>query len=237
MKFAVFLILIGLISTFLGSLIFAIITNAGVPLPEISKYWRLLLLFSVLHAGGLTLQNVSSQTTGLTLNQIVKSATPLITLILSWQIEGEKFTIHIVIVTSFMVFSAFLALFHNPEFGTWGFLAAVGSLLLQSLETVVLSILLKKTNFSALSIALTTSIPSAMMVAIPFAIFEFEAVIATAQSHTVLTAALLITSSILVFFYNITHFTLIWFTSAHYSVVTGQMYVGHVENLISSPIF
>lgn len=226
MKFAFFLILIGLLSTFLGSLLCFILTKRQLNLENLSKYWRLLLLFSALHAIGLSLSNLSSEVSGLTLGQIVKSALPLVTLLASWKLEGTLFSRKMVVVTSFLVLSALLALYKNPEFEFWGFLCAVGSLICQTFETIVVSQILKKTSFSVLDLALTTSVPSAMLVVIPFYALELEGVMANATDRATFTIGLLITSSILAFLSYIIHFSLIWFTSAHYSVVIGHLYVG-----------
>jgi solute carrier family 35 protein E4 len=225
MKFAFFLILIGLLSTFLGSLLCFLLTGRSIDFSQVSKYWRMLLLFSFLHALGLSFNNLSSQVSGLTLNQIVKSALPLVTLLASWHFEGQVFTKRMIIITSFLVLAALLALYKNPEFGIWGFLCAIGSLFCQTFETIVISMLLKRTTFTVLDIALTTSIPSAMMVIIPFYVFEFEGVVANASDRTSFTVGLLLASSILAFMSYIVHFSLIWYTSSLYSVVIGHLYV------------
>jgi len=224
MKFAFFLILLGLLSTFLGSLLCFILTRRSLDLPQLSKYWRMLLLFSFLHALGLSLSNLSSQTSGLTLNQIVRSALPLVTLLASWYFDGQVFTKRMIVVTSFLVVAALLALYKNPEFEILGFLCALGALLCQTFETIVVSMLLKRTSFSVLDIALTTSIPSASMVVIPFYLFELDGVVANASEKTGFTVGLLIASSILAFLSYIVHFSLIWYTSALYSVVVGHLY-------------
>jgi len=224
MKFAFFLILLGLFSTFLGSLLCFLLTRRTLDLVQVSKYWRMLLLFSFLHALGLSLSNLSSQTSGLTLNQIVRSALPLVTLLASWYFEGQVFTKRMIVATSFLVLAALLALYKNPEFGAVGFLCAVGALLCQTFETIVISMLLKRTSFSVLDIALTTSIPSASMVVIPFYLFELDGVVANANERTVFTVGLLIASSILAFLSYTVHFSLIWYTSSLYSVVVGHLY-------------
>jgi hypothetical protein len=188
----------------------------------------MLALFSLLHAAGLSFSNLSSQVSGLTLNQIVKSALPLVTLLASWKFEGQVFSKRMIIVTSFLVFAASLALYKNPEFGFVGFICAVGALLCQTFETIVISMILKRTNLSGLDIALATSIPSAMMVVIPFYVFEFEGVKANAASRTGFTVGLLLSSSILAFLSYLIHFSLIWYTSSHYSVVIGHLYASHM---------
>lgn len=224
MKFAFFLILIGLLSTFLGSVLCYVVTRRRLNLEQLSKYWRLLLLFSVLHAAGLSLSNLASEVSGLTLGQIVKSALPLVTLLASWRFEGTIFSRKMIVVTSLLVIAALLALYKNPEFEIWGFLAALGSLVCQTFETIVVSVILKKTSFSILDLALTTSVPSAMLVIVPFYAWELDGVVANASDRATFTIGLLIASSILAFFSYIIHFSLIWFTSAHYSVVIGHLY-------------
>lgn len=229
MRFAFFLILIGLLSTFLGSLLCFLLTGRTIDTSQVSKYWRMLLLFSFLHALGLSFSNLSSQSAGLTLNQIVKSALPLVTLIASWYFEGQEFTKRMIWVTTFLVFSALLALYKNPEFGLWGFFCAIGALLCQTFETIVVSMLLKRTSFTVLDLALITSIPSAMMVSIPFYVFEFEGVVQNAAERTTFTITLLLASSVLAFLSYIVHFSLIWYTSSLYSVIIGHLYVTNVE--------
>lgn len=225
MKFAFFLILIGLFSTFLGSVLCFIIAGRTLDLAQVSKYWRMLLLFSFLHALGLSFNNLSSQVSGLTLNQIVRSALPMVTLLASWYFEGQVFTRRMIIVTSFLVLAALLALYKNPEFGVIGFFCAVGALICQCFETIVVSMLLRRTSFTVIDIALTTSIPSAMMVVVPFYIFEFDGVVSNTVQKTGFTVGLLVSSSILAFLSYIIHFSLIWYTSSLYSVVIGHLYV------------
>lgn len=200
-------------------------TSRKIDLAQVSKYWRILLLFSFLHALGLSFNNLSSQVSGLTLNQIVRSALPLATLVASWYFEGKNFSKGMVLITSFLVVSASLAIFKNPEFSAVGFLCALGALICQTLETIVVSLLLRKTSFSVIDIALTTSIPSAAMVVIPFYIFEFDGVVANATQNKTFVVGFLIASSILAFLSYVIHFQLIWYTSSHYSVVVGHLYV------------
>lgn len=183
------------------------------------------MLFSFLHALGLSFNNLSSQVSGLTLNQIVRSALPMITLLASWYFEGQVFTKRMILITSFLVLAALLALYKNPEFGVIGFICAVGALLCQTFETIVVSMLLRRTTLSVIDIALTTSIPSASMVVIPFYIFEFDGVIANATQNTGFTVSLLLSSSVLAFLSYVIHFSLIWYTSSLYSVVIGHLYV------------
>lgn len=225
MKFAFFLILIGLLSTFLGSVLCFVISGRKLDLTQVSKYWRMLLLFSFLHALGLSFNNLSSQVSGLTLNQIVRSALPLVTLLASWYFEGQVFTKKMIMVTSFLVVAALLALYKNPEFGIIGFLCSIGALFCQTFETIVVSMLLRRTTFSAIDVALMTSIPSAMMVVIPFYVFELDGVISNATQNTGFTVSLLVASSVLAFLSYVIHFSLIWYTSSLYSVVIGHLCV------------
>lgn len=236
MKFAFFLILIGLFSTFLGSVLCYIISGRTMDLSQVSKYWRMLLLFSFLHALGLSFNNLSSQMSGLTLNQIVRSALPMITLLASWYFEGQVFTKRMIMITSFLVFAALLALYKNPEFGALGFICSIGALLCQTFETIVVSMLLKRTTLSVIDIALTTSIPSASMVVIPFYIFEYEGVIANATNNTGFTVSLLLSSSVLAFLSYVIHFSLIWYTSSLYSVVIGHLHVDFCPSYHLTPL-
>lgn len=174
MKFAFLIILIGLIATFLGSLIISIVTRQWPKVQDITQYWKLLLAYAVLNAAGLGLHNLSSELTGLTLIQVVKSALPLLTLIVSIWLEGITYSYKLVLTTILLVIGSVIALLHNPSFGWLGFLTAITSLVCQAFELVFLSIILQKSTLSTLGVALLTSLMGAFFVAGPFWAFEYQ---------------------------------------------------------------
>jgi drug/metabolite transporter (DMT)-like permease len=77
------LILCGTLSTFVAGL-FYLLVKGGLEFQKIGECWKLLLFLALLTTAGSVLENVSILYVSISFNQVVKSTSPVWTMVLSW---------------------------------------------------------------------------------------------------------------------------------------------------------
>jgi len=170
------------------------------------------------------LKNLSIVYISISLNQIIKATVPAGTLLAAYIIDGKLFSKPLVISTFFIVIGAIMTVFNNPEYESFGVLCAIGSAIVNVFQAVLSGMLLHSAHFGILIILLTTSIPAAMSLLPAFLLWEYPLLIGSSSVHHEEGVALLVLfMSVLGFAYNFSHYLLINFTSAHYSMVVGNL--------------
>jgi len=237
-RFPVLIIICGTFFTFVGCFICVFVFKlAEFPYGTVVKNWKLLFLLSVSQGLTTAFENISIVYISISLNQVIKSTMPAGTIIAAILFERKMFSRQLVISTVVIVVGAALAVFKNPEFHWVGVLTAIASMLLGVVQAVATGFLLQRTSLNVLIIALTISLPGLVSLVPIFLLTEYESLpehMTNSNSGEILLIILFI--SVLAFFYNMSHYLLINYTSAHYAVLFGNVKV-LVLVVISMAIF
>jgi len=227
----------GTIFTFLGSLISIFLFKIEPPPYEIIQaHWKTLALLAVLQGAGLALENESIVYVSITFNQIIKSVTPAFTLCFSWLILGITFKKRFIVATVVIIVGAIIAIFKNPGFQLAGFITAFFSTVIQSIQLVIISLLVKNVKCGVLSLSLITSLPGVLTLLPFFLMLEYTKVSEHASKQPNQTMVFLTISGTLAFIYHIAGYLLILYTSAHYMSLIGNVKVLALI-AISIPLF
>lgn len=190
-----------------------------------------LLLIGAVHAVNTASQNAALGAMSVGLNQVVKSATPAVTLALSWLLLRARFHWSLVLATTAVVGGSVLTTLTSGEATVGGILACATSVVFGGLESVLIDGTMSRHKLHAAQITLLTAIPASVSLLVPFVAVELTPVAAVVAQPpvsfvtVVVSVALLSVSAGL---YSFAHYLLIGATSAHYVNLVGCVKVGTI---------
>eukprot|EP01118_Nematostelium_gracile_P000201 TRINITY_DN10199_c0_g1_i1.p1 TRINITY_DN10199_c0_g1~~TRINITY_DN10199_c0_g1_i1.p1 ORF type:complete len:317 (-),score=59.56 TRINITY_DN10199_c0_g1_i1:72-977(-) len=219
----------GFCATFIGSFISVFVFKTGtVPWGSIQTTWKLFFLLSISHGLTSAFENISIVYISVSLNQVIKATSPAGTIIASIILEEKHYSKQLIISTAVIVLGAILTVFKNPEFHWIGVGCAILSTLFGVAQTVIIARLLQVTKINVVIIALMTSLPAMISLMPGFMLWEYGELstqFEEAKKDANFIFWMLLLISTLAYFYNMSHYFLIKYTSAHYAVLVGNMKV------------
>jgi len=171
------------------------------------------------------LENVAIEYISISLNQILKAASPALVMILSYYLEGKTYSKTIISTIIITIIGAILTVYHNPDYQTFGFIATVLSTIFGAVQVVISAMLLQKSLFSPVEITLFISAPSLLTVLPIFITFEAKDFFNYTNFTQNGILGLLILMSFLGFAYTLAQFFVINYTSSVYMAVIGNIKV------------
>eukprot|EP01132_Coremiostelium_polycephalum_P002911 gene2911-3628_t len=237
-QFPILIILTGTFATFIGSVIAIFIFKLSElpPYSIVMKHKIVLLLVAFFQAATYVLENISIVSLPISLNQIIKATGPAFIILLSYIMYKELFSIEIIISTGVIILGAVLSVLQNPEFQLLGFFYSLGSIIFASLQTILLAQLLKEPQLNTLSIVMVTAFPSTLSIIPLFFSIEYKRLTEIQLNSITIPTVFVISLAIAAFFYNVSHFYIVKYTSALYYVIVGNGKVVLIV-IISSVIF
>eukprot|EP01116_Phalansterium_solitarium_P021782 TRINITY_DN692_c0_g1_i2.p1 TRINITY_DN692_c0_g1~~TRINITY_DN692_c0_g1_i2.p1 ORF type:complete len:353 (+),score=91.65 TRINITY_DN692_c0_g1_i2:135-1193(+) len=230
-RFPLLIIITGTLITFIGSVLciflFRLVT---VPYGAIAENWRLLFLVSMCSGLGTGLENLSISYISISLNQVVKATAPAGTLIYAKFFEGKQFSHQLIISTIILVLGAIMTVFRNPDFNWVGFVLTFASLFFGVAQSIGTGMLLQRSeSIGVLVIIFVTSLPAVVALVPLFFLLEYNHLLVShAQSGIGGDTAVILTLLAMggtAFTYQMAHYYLIEHTSAHYSMIIGNVKV------------
>ncbi|KAL6069346.1 hypothetical protein QOT17_007609 [Balamuthia mandrillaris] len=248
-KYPIFIILLGTVVTFLGTLFLMYVPPllssgwdvvGNIEVMNVLQHWRLLCMLAFLHAATTALSNISMVFISISLGQIIKATTPALTMLLSKVFENKPSSPRLVTATMIIIVGAAITVSKSPEFygqhvheHLFGLLCSVLSTGAGAGQVVVSAILLQQVDVSSWGLLLTTCIPTMLFLFPPFLYFEFPRLISSPSSSSPLTSPhdhtltffLVAIGGIGAFCYTLSAYLLIQYTSSIYSSIIGNLKV------------
>ncbi len=225
--FPVFTILAGTLFYAPLSAVLIVISGASFPSRETSRavVWEVIAI-GVVHALGTAAQSysLSRRHMSVGLNQVIKSCTPAVTLLLSWLLQGVHYHYSLVVATAAVVAGTVLTTVTSSEgHNLNGVAASVASSVFGGLEGVLVDMLLSRHRLSAAQATLLTSVPAVLSLAVLFAVLEWSpSFVQVLASRGIRVLGGLLALSLCAAAYTYFHILLIASTSAHYCNLVGS---------------
>ena len=222
--FPLFMALIQHLVVFLLSAIFVIgFQVEEYPIAQLRQSIFLVLVVSVFSTLSGAFQNLSVSYISISINQTVKSSTPVVTMILTYTIFGTTSSRVKILSAVLLLFGIFLGVYANQDFYSLGFVFAFLSVLCSCLSTVTAGHLLD--SIPPLSLLLTTAVPSFLLCLGMFYFSEYPRFQHESMQTDKIDFELIPFASSLGFVYLITSNYLIFYTSALYYGMLGSLKV------------
>ncbi|EGG21789.1 uridine kinase [Cavenderia fasciculata] len=233
----VFVILTGTFVTFVGSCICVFgFKMSTFPKAALKRRWKMILLCSTFQALTYVLENISIISIPISLNQIIKATAPAFIIFFQILIEGVRFDATSIVCTVIIIIGAALSVVKNPSFDKWGFFYSLASTIFAVLQSILISSLQKDKDLTTLSIVLCTSLPSVFVIIPIWAYKELPSLIHDPYPDPLKPWLIVGALAFAAFFYNLSHFYIIKYTSALYYAIVGNAKI-ILLIVISSVIF
>eukprot|EP01095_Lingulamoeba_sp_RSL-Kostka_P001993 TRINITY_DN12849_c0_g1_i1.p1 TRINITY_DN12849_c0_g1~~TRINITY_DN12849_c0_g1_i1.p1 ORF type:complete len:413 (-),score=66.18 TRINITY_DN12849_c0_g1_i1:130-1368(-) len=222
--FPIYIIITGLLITFIGSsiLVFGFKLTKLPKMEQIKNVWVLLIFSAMTHGLATGLENIAINYISISLNQVIKATTPGFTMFCSYILENRRYSRGMIVFIIFLVIGAALTTYDNPTFSFIGVVASWISCLLGVARIMINGRLLQKVEITPLALLFLTSLPAALSLLIPFIFFELSNLLSEISDPKIQkTMVFIFGMNWIAFLYIFAGLLLIKYTSAHYSTVIG----------------
>eukprot|EP01091_Cochliopodium_minus_P019621 TRINITY_DN8308_c0_g1_i1.p1 TRINITY_DN8308_c0_g1~~TRINITY_DN8308_c0_g1_i1.p1 ORF type:complete len:358 (-),score=48.47 TRINITY_DN8308_c0_g1_i1:300-1373(-) len=229
LDYPIFIILSGSLSLFIfSSLYYAVAGFKEInPMKFMRKNYKLILLYSAIYGIGEVSQSSSLVHISISLNQIIKSTTPLFSMILSILIEKKNYHKKSIFATLLIVVGCVFTVFKNPEMKHYfGILLSMVSCICCALQAILAGLFLSNKKIKVIDVIFLTSLPSCITILPLFLGYELPLMMNDTFERLKEIFYFVCVMNIFVFFYVLSHNWLIKVTSAHYSQIIGNFKVG-----------
>jgi drug/metabolite transporter (DMT)-like permease len=221
-EYPLLIIMVGMSTT--GALSSVLVFGFSVeefPVDALRRNWKTVAVLALGLGLGAGLQNMSIQLISISVNQVVKATAPALTMTLSFVWERKRYSRASILSCMVLVGGAVLCVLDNPEFHSLGFLFAVGSLLMQTVQTVAAGVLLQRERIQPLSLTCMCALPAVGALVPAFMATEYERLVAEELPHPERDFVAILVLGFMAFFYFLSGLMLVKYTSATYLAVLG----------------
>lgn len=217
---------------------------AGINVEDLKWSWKLddmgpIVLISILFSINTTSNNASLMYTTLSLNQIVKSCTPICTLIFSIPIERKSYPWPTYVTTSVIVAGVAMVAWANPGMEIHGFLLVMYSLLTAGIQISLIAKVLTTSVKGVVHFSLATAIPTVVFGIPFFCLLELEKFLeyignGDGEEGGVMHAFIYLSiGAVMALAYNLSRWAVVQHTSSLFLAMIGNFKIGCLVALSS----